>query len=97
MIREHTFCHLLSYLIIALIAGFLGFGVAIEGTAATIAKVLCLVFVTLFVVALLFEIGGTIAGRVRNLLSSWAEVEIRSDLQGIARVAIARRTLRERT
>jgi uncharacterized membrane protein YtjA (UPF0391 family) len=58
MIREHTFCHLLSYLIIALIAGFLGFGVAIEGTAATIAKVLCLVFVTLFVVALLFEIGG---------------------------------------
>ncbi len=46
---------------------------------------------------LLFEIGGTIAGRVRNLLSSWAEVEIRSDLQGIARVAIARRTLRERT
>ena len=46
---------------------------------------------------LLFEISGTIAGRVRSLLSSWAEVEIRSDLQGIARVAIARRTLRERT
>jgi release factor glutamine methyltransferase len=46
---------------------------------------------------LLFEISGTIAGRVRSLLSSWAEVEIRSDLQGIARVAIARRTLRERS
>jgi len=58
MAREHTLTQLISYLIIALIAGFLGFGVAIEGTVATIAKVLCLVFVTLFVVALLFQIGG---------------------------------------
>jgi release factor glutamine methyltransferase len=39
---------------------------------------------------LVFEISGTIADRVRGLLSSWDEVEIRNDLQGIARVAIAR-------
>jgi release factor glutamine methyltransferase len=38
---------------------------------------------------LVFEISGTIADRVRNLLSSWDEVEFRNDLQGIARVAIA--------
>ena len=41
---------------------------------------------------LVFEISGTIADRVRSLLSSWDEVEIRNDLQGIARVAIARKT-----
>jgi release factor glutamine methyltransferase len=40
---------------------------------------------------LVFEISGTIADRVRNLLSKWDDVEIRNDLQGIARVAIARR------
>jgi release factor glutamine methyltransferase len=39
---------------------------------------------------LVFEISGTIADRVRGLLSGWGEVEIRNDLQGIARVAIAR-------
>jgi release factor glutamine methyltransferase len=39
---------------------------------------------------LVFEISGTISDRVRNLLSGWDEVEIRNDLQGIARVAIAR-------
>ena len=39
---------------------------------------------------LVFEISGTIADRVRGLLSGWDEVEIRNDLQGIARVAIAR-------
>jgi uncharacterized membrane protein YtjA (UPF0391 family) len=67
MAREHTLSHLFSYLIIALITGFIGFGVAMEGTAATIAKVLCLVFVTLFVVALLFQIGGrSQAVRIRN-------------------------------
>jgi release factor glutamine methyltransferase len=39
-----------------------------------------------------FEISGTIADRVRRLLSGpeWDQVEIRNDLQGIARVAIAR-------
>jgi len=41
---------------------------------------------------LVFEISGTIANRVRSLLSSWDEVEIGNDLQGIARVAIARKT-----
>ena len=41
---------------------------------------------------LVFEISGTIADRVRGLLASWDEVEIRSDLQGIARVAIARKS-----
>jgi release factor glutamine methyltransferase len=40
---------------------------------------------------LVFEISGTIADRVRHLLSSWAEVEIRNDLQGIARVALAKK------
>jgi release factor glutamine methyltransferase len=40
---------------------------------------------------LIFEISGTIADRVSGLLSSWNEVAIRNDLQGIARVAIARK------
>jgi len=40
---------------------------------------------------LVFEISGTIADQVRSLLSSWNEVAIRNDLQGIARVAIARK------
>jgi release factor glutamine methyltransferase len=42
---------------------------------------------------LVFEISGTIADRVSNLLSRWVEVEIRNDLQGIARVAIARKPI----
>lgn len=40
------------FLIIALIAGALGFGV-IAGTAASIAKVLFLVFLVLFVISLI--------------------------------------------
>jgi len=40
---------------------------------------------------LVFEISGTIAERVRHSLSDWNEVEIRNDLQGIARVALARK------
>lgn len=40
---------------------------------------------------LVFEISGTIADRVRALLADWDEVEIRNDLQGIARVALARK------
>jgi release factor glutamine methyltransferase len=40
---------------------------------------------------LVFEISGTIAGGVRGLLSSWADVEIANDLQGVARVARARK------
>ena len=43
---------------------------------------------------LVFEISGTIADRVRRLLSGWAEVAITNDLQGIARVARARRSTR---
>ncbi len=43
---------------------------------------------------LVFEISGTIADRVRGLLSNWDKVEIRNDLQGIARVAIARKATR---
>jgi release factor glutamine methyltransferase len=42
---------------------------------------------------LIFEMSGTIADRVPNLLSSWEGVEVRNDLQGIARVAIARKRL----
>jgi hypothetical protein len=38
-----------------------------------------------------FEISGTIADRVRSLLAGWDKVAIRNDLQGIARVAIARK------
>ena len=41
---------------------------------------------------LVFEISGTIADRVRRLLSGWDEVEIRNDLQGMARVALARKS-----
>jgi release factor glutamine methyltransferase len=40
---------------------------------------------------LVFEISGTIADGVRGLLASWDEVAIRNDLQGIARVAMARK------
>jgi uncharacterized membrane protein YtjA (UPF0391 family) len=41
----------ITFLIIALIAGVLGFGV-IAGTAATIAKVLFFIFVVLFIASL---------------------------------------------
>jgi len=41
----------LTFLVIALIAGVLGFGV-VAGTAASIAKVLFLLFLVLFVVSL---------------------------------------------
>jgi release factor glutamine methyltransferase len=41
------------------------------------------------------EISGTIADRVLGLLSSWDEVSIRNDLQGIARVAMARKSRRD--
>jgi release factor glutamine methyltransferase len=40
---------------------------------------------------LVIEISGTISGRVRELLSGWEEVEITNDLQGIPRVASARK------
>ena len=42
---------------------------------------------------LIFEISGTIVAQVRNLLGCWGRVEIRNDLQGIPRVACARKTL----
>ena len=42
----------LIFLIVAIIAGVLGFGV-VEGTAAWIAKVLAIVFVVLFLIGLL--------------------------------------------
>src|SRR5580698_462093 len=40
---------------------------------------------------LIFEISGTIADSARNLLSGWDEVAINKDLQGIQRVAVARK------
>jgi release factor glutamine methyltransferase len=40
---------------------------------------------------LVFEISGTIANRVRDLLAGWDEVAIKNDLQGIPRVAVARK------
>ena len=42
----------LVFLVVALIAGIFGFG-GVEGTAMWIAKVLCLLFLILFVVSLL--------------------------------------------
>jgi release factor glutamine methyltransferase len=42
---------------------------------------------------LVFEVSGMIADRTRNMLSGWDEVAIRNDLQGIARVAMARKAL----
>jgi release factor glutamine methyltransferase len=40
---------------------------------------------------LIFEISGSIADRVRTLLNGWDAVEIKNDLQGIARVALAKK------
>jgi release factor glutamine methyltransferase len=40
---------------------------------------------------LVFEISGTIADGARRLLAGWADVKITNDLQGIARVARARK------
>jgi release factor glutamine methyltransferase len=40
---------------------------------------------------LILEISGTIATSVRELLSGWEEVQITNDLQGIPRVASARK------
>ena len=40
---------------------------------------------------LVIEISGTIAERVKNLLSDWNEVQITNDLQGIPRAASARK------
>jgi release factor glutamine methyltransferase len=40
---------------------------------------------------LVFEISGTIADGVRQMLSGWSDVKITNDLQGIARVARARK------
>ena len=42
---------------------------------------------------LVFEISGTIADGVRRLLAGWPEVAIRNDLQGIARVVMARKSV----
>jgi uncharacterized membrane protein YtjA (UPF0391 family) len=44
----------LAFLLIAIVAGLLGFW-AIEGLAATIAKVLFLVFLVLFIISLVFK------------------------------------------
>ncbi len=41
---------------------------------------------------LIFEISGTIAEKVRELLGGWKDVQLANDLQGIARVAKARKT-----
>jgi len=43
---------------------------------------------------LVVEISGTIAGRVRSMLSNWVEVAITNDLQGIPRVARAQKPTR---
>jgi len=43
---------------------------------------------------LVFEISGTIAEAVRHRLAGWTDVELTNDLQGIARVATARKPSR---
>ena len=43
---------------------------------------------------LVIEISGTIVHEVRSLLTQWDEVAIKNDLQGIPRVAVARRSAR---
>jgi len=43
---------------------------------------------------LIFEISGTIADSVHKLIADWDETSIRNDLQGITRVAIARKAAR---
>ena len=48
----------LTFLVIALIAGVLGFGV-VAGTAASIAKILFVVFLVLFVIGLIMGRRGT--------------------------------------
>ena len=40
---------------------------------------------------LVFEISGALADRVRDLLAAWDELAIKNDLQGIPRVAVARK------
>ncbi len=50
----------LTFLVIALIAGVLGFGV-VAGTAANIAQVLFVVFLVLFVIGLLMGRRGPVA------------------------------------
>ncbi len=50
----------LTFLIIALIAGVLGFGV-VAGTAASIAKILFVVFLVLFVIGLVLGRRGPVA------------------------------------
>jgi len=49
----------LTFLVIALIAGVLGFGV-IAGTAASIAKVLFFVFLVLFIIGLVMGRRGSV-------------------------------------
>jgi release factor glutamine methyltransferase len=41
---------------------------------------------------LIIEISGTIAGRVQRMLDGWDQVQITNDLQGIPRVASARKS-----
>jgi release factor glutamine methyltransferase len=41
---------------------------------------------------LIMEISGTIADRVRELLSGWEDIQTTNDLQGIPRVASARKS-----
>jgi release factor glutamine methyltransferase len=40
---------------------------------------------------LIFEISGTIADRVKELLSGWSNLQIANDLQGISRIAAAQK------
>jgi release factor glutamine methyltransferase len=44
---------------------------------------------------LVFEISGTIAERVQKMLKGWTDVRLTNDLQGIPRVAIARKTVEQ--
>jgi len=58
MRRASTLGHAVSFLIIALIMGFLGFRVVIEGPAAMVVRALFVIFLTLFVVVLVLRLCG---------------------------------------
>ncbi len=58
MRRAPTLGHAVSFLIIALIMGFLGFRVVIEGPAAMVVRGLFVIFLTLFVVVLVLRLCG---------------------------------------
>ena len=76
----------LTFLVIALIAGVLGFGV-IAGTAATIAKICFFVFLVLFIVGLVMGRRGPITTRLQDLYFKSVRGELPAHTNWLAPVA----------